>query len=166
MSVFTWLEHTRLATWVGLSDSFFAYPSILLLHTIGLTLVVGVQLVVALRVIGLSPHIPLRELDGLLRLAWVGLALNVPTGVLLLIAKATQFVVNPAFYLKMLSVGLAVSIFFVMKARLDRRNEADESPCDRSSRLLAVACLSCWLLAIVAGRAMAYVGEAAEFGGV
>ena len=38
--------------WIGLSDSFFAYPLILLLHTIGLTLIVGVNLVVALRVLG------------------------------------------------------------------------------------------------------------------
>jgi hypothetical protein len=32
VSVFAWLEQTSLAMWIGLSDSFFAYPLILLLH--------------------------------------------------------------------------------------------------------------------------------------
>src|SRR5688572_20906762 len=149
--------------WIGLSDSFFAYPLILLLHTIGLTLIVGVSLVVALRVLGVSPQIPLSELQKLFPLAWIGLALNIPTGVLLLIAKATQFVVNPAFYLKMIAIVLAVSIFFLMRASLFRDPLVDEKPLKAASRLLALASIACWLLAIVAGRAMAYVGEAAQF---
>jgi len=49
MSPFAWLEQTSLAVWIGQSTSFFAYPAILLLHTIGLTLVAGVNCVVALR---------------------------------------------------------------------------------------------------------------------
>lgn len=150
--------------WVGLSTSFFAYPFILLLHTIGLTLIVGVNLVVALRVLGLSPHIPLSELRKLFPLIWIGLFMNVMTGVLLLIAKATQFIVNPAFYLKMISIAVAVSIFFVMRARLFRDPLLDETPLQRSSKMLALASIAFWMLAIIGGRAMAYVGEAAEFG--
>jgi hypothetical protein len=150
VSVFPWLEQTSLAMWIGLSDSFFAYPLILLLHTIGLTLIVGVNLVVALRVLGISPEMPLHELEQLFPLMWVGLVMNVPTGVLLFIAKASQFVVNPAFYLKMISIVAAVSIFFVMRKHAN-------------SRLLALASIGFWLLAIIGGRAMAYVGEAAQF---
>jgi hypothetical protein len=67
VSSLAWLEQTSLAMWIGLSDSFFAYPLILLLHTIGLTLIVGVNLVVALRVLGASPQIPLSELQKLFR---------------------------------------------------------------------------------------------------
>jgi hypothetical protein len=37
---------------------------------------------------------------------WAGLFMNASTSVLLFIAKASQFVVNPAFYLKMIH-GLA-----------------------------------------------------------
>lgn len=165
MSFFAWLESTSLAMWVGLSNSFFAYPFILLLHTTGLTLIVGVNLVVALRVLGLSPQIPLSELRRLFPLVWIGLAMNVMTGVLLLIAKATQFIVNPAFYLKMASIAVAVTIFFVMRARLFGDPLLDEKPLLRSSKLLALASISFWLLAIIGGRAMAYVGEAAQFGG-
>src|SRR5688572_30773040 len=88
--------------WIGLSDSFFAYPLILLLHTIGLTLIVGVNLVVALRVLGASPEMPLDELEQLFPLMSAGLVMNASTGVLLFIAKASQFIVNPAFYLKMI----------------------------------------------------------------
>jgi len=150
VSVFAWLEQTSLAMWIGLSDSFFAYPLILLVHTIGLTLVVGVNLVVVLRVLGVSPEMPLDELEKLFPLMWVGLFMNASTGVLLFIAKASQFIVNPAFYLKMISIVAAISIFFVMRKHTH-------------SRILALASISFWLLAIIGGRAMAYVGEAAQF---
>jgi len=150
VSVFAWLEQTSLAMWIGLSDSFFAYPLILLLHTIGLTLIVGINLVVALRVLGVSPQIPLSELEELFPLMWVGLFMNAFTGVLLFMAKATQFIVNPAFYFKMISIVAAVSIFLVMRRHTN-------------NRILALASIGFWLLAITGGRAMAYVGEAAQF---
>jgi hypothetical protein len=150
VSVFAWLEQTSLAMWIGLSDSFFAYPLILLVHTIGLTLIVGVNLVVALRVLGVSREMPLDELEQLFPLMWVGLVMNASTGVLLFIAKASQFIVNPAFYLKMVSIAAAVAIFFAMRRRTP-------------SRILAAASIGFWLLAIIGGRAMAYVGEAAQF---
>jgi hypothetical protein len=163
LSFFAWLEHSSLAMWIGLSGSFFAYPFILLIHTIGLTLIVGVNLVVALRVLGVSPEIPLSELRKLFAFTWIGLAMNASTGVLLLIAKATQFIVNPAFYFKMASIGLALSIFFVIRARLFRDPLVDDKHLETSSKVLALALISFWLLAIVGGRAMAYVGEAAQF---
>ena len=163
MSPFAWLEQTSLAVWIGQSTSFFAYPAILLVHTIGLTLVAGVNFVVALRVLGLSPRILLSELPKLFPLMWVGLVMNTTTGLLLLIAKATQFVVNPAFYIKMLSIAVAVSIFFVMRARVFHDPLVDEHPVQGHGRMLALASICFWLLAIVGGRAMAYVGEAAEF---
>jgi hypothetical protein len=150
LAFFAWIENTSLAMWIGLSDSFFAYPLILLLHTIGLTLIVGVNLVVALRVLGVCPEMPLDELEQLFPLMWVGLFMNVLTGVLLFIAKATQFIVNPAFYLKMISIVAALSIFVVMRKHTN-------------SRSLALASIAFWLLAIIGGRAMAYVGEAAQF---
>jgi hypothetical protein len=150
VSVFAWLEQTSLAMWIGLSDSFFAYPLILLVHTVGLTLIVGVNLVVSLRVLGISPEMPLDELEQLFPLMWAGLFMNVLTGVLLFIAKATQFVSNPAFYLKMISIAAALAIFFAMRRRTP-------------SRILAAASIVFWLLAIIGGRAMAYVGEAAQF---
>jgi hypothetical protein len=144
------MENTSLAMWIGLSDSFFAYPLILLVHTVGLTLIVGVNLVVSLRVLGVSPEMPLDELEQLFPLMWAGLVMNVLTGVLLFIAKATQFASNPAFYLKMVSIAAALAIFFVMRRRTP-------------SRILAAASIGFWLLAIIGGRAMAYVGEAAQF---
>jgi len=50
----------------------------------------------------------------------------------------------------MISIAAALAIFFVMRRRTP-------------SRILAAASIGFWLLAIVGGRAMAYVGEAAQF---
>ena len=126
--MFAWLESTSLAMWVGLSNSFFAYPLILLVHTIGLTLIVGVNLIVAVRMLGMSPQIPLSELRKLFPIAWGGLAMNAVTGALLFIAKATQFIVNPAFYLKMASIAVAVVVLFVMSTKVFRDPMLDQKP--------------------------------------
>ena len=149
MSFLTWLEATPVSTWVNASDSVFAYPMVLFIHTIGLTLLVGINLAVNLRTVGFAPQIPAGDLQKLYPVMWTGLGLSVVSGALLLTAKATTMGVNPAFWVKMACVAAAVAIVFGVGAR---------------NRALAVLSIVLWFGAITAGRFMAYIGEAAQFG--
>jgi hypothetical protein len=149
MAFLTWLEASPVSTWVNQSDSVFAYPMVLFIHTVGLTLLVGINLAVNLRTVGFAPQIPAGGLQKLYPVMWTGLALSVVSGALLLAAKATTMGVNPAFYVKMACVGAAVAIVFGVGAR---------------NKALAVVSIVLWFGAITAGRFMAYVGEAAQFG--
>jgi hypothetical protein len=149
MSFLTWLEASPVSTWVNQSDSVFAYPMVLFIHTVGLTLLVGINLAVNLRTVGFAPQIPAGDLQKLYPVMWTGLALSVVSGALLLAAKATTMGVNPAFYVKMACVAAAVAIVFGVGAR---------------NKALAVVSIVLWFGAITAGRFMAYVGEAAQFG--
>ena len=149
MSFLTWLEASPVSTWVNSSDSLFAYPMVLFVHTIGLTLLVGVNLAVNLRTVGFAPQIPAGSLQKLYPLMWTGLGLSVVSGALLLTAKATTMGVNPAFWVKMVCIVAAVAIVFGVGAR---------------NKALAVLSIVLWFGAITAGRFMAYIGEAAQFG--
>ena len=147
MSFLTWLEASNVSMWINQSDSVFAYPAILLVHTIGLTLLVGINLAVNLRILGFAPQVPVLEMQKLSPVMWTGLVLSILSGALLLTAKATTMGVNPAFYVKMVSIALAVLVVFAPR-----------------TRLFAAISIALWLTAITSGRVMAYVGEAAQFG--
>ena len=149
MAFLTWLESSAVSTWVNQSESVFAYPAVLLVHTFGLTLLVGVSLAVNLRSSGFAPQVPLPELRKLYPLMWTGLALSAGSGALLLTAKATTMGVNPAFYVKMACIAVAVGLVFGVR---------------QQNRAVAVLSILLWFGAITAGRFMAYLGEAAQFG--
>src|SRR5262245_23864309 len=165
MDFFAWLESTRISTWINQSSSvFFAYPGILLVHTFGMTLLVGINVAVGLRLLGFAPKVPVLELQRLFPLMWVGLILSSVSGVLLLIAKATSMIANPAFSVEMLAIVLAVWVFFAMRSRIFRDPLLDKKPITTNGRVLAFLSLALWFVALTAGRMMAYIGEAAQFG--
>ncbi len=158
MDFFVWLETSTVGAWINQSSSvFFAYPGILLIHTLGLTLLVGSNVVIGLRILGFAPEVPVIELRKLFPLMWTGLVLSVTSGTLLLTAKATTMIVNPAFFIKMLAIIVAVAVLLRMRSKIFGDPQAN-------GRVLAVISLVLWLVAITSGRMMAYVGEAAHFG--
>ena len=164
MDFFMWLEQTSVATWVNQSDSVFAYPSILLLHTLGLTLLVGINIAIDLRILGFGNRIPVSPLQKFFPLMWCGLAVNASSGVLLLAAKATTMIANPAFYIKIVSIVLSVVNIFAIRRTVFRDPLLDQRPIQMTGKFLALTSIFLWLAAITAGRLMAYVGEAAQFG--
>ena len=101
------LEQTGVLTWIRESSSVWAFPSVLLLHTIGMTLVVGISAGIDLRILGIAPAIPLAPLERFFPVLWIGFWVNAATGTVLLAADATTKLTNPDFYVKMVFVGLA-----------------------------------------------------------
>lgn len=150
-SVLVTLEQTGLSTWIRESGVLYAYPLILFLHTLGLSALVGLNTAIDLRLLGFGAGIPLSSLEKTFGVMWAGLALNAATGVLLFVADATRHTSNPAFYVKLACVALAV----VALARI--RNQVFRN--QKSGRLLAAASLTCWFIAMSAGRLMAYINE-------
>jgi len=77
------------------------------LHFVGLSLLVGVILLIDLRVLGVMPQVSFAALDRLLPWAMLGFALNVFTGMLFFAAAYGQYTNNPAFFWKLIFVLLA-----------------------------------------------------------
>ena len=151
------LEQTGFSTWVRESSSIFAFPSILLLHTIGMGIVVGINAGIDLRILGIAPALPLAPMEKFLPILWVGFWVNAVTGVVLVVVDATTKLSNPDFYVKMVFIALAIINLRMLRNRVFRDPLIDE-PLSINAKVLAVTSLIFWLGAITAGRLMAYVG--------
>jgi hypothetical protein len=150
------IEDTGFSTWLRESESPFAFYFILLFHTFGLALLVGANVVVDLRLLGVARAIPLAPLQRLFRPMWAGFTINAVTGILLVIAYPTKSLTNLDFYIKLALIGIAL---WVMQ-RLNKRVFGDpalseEEMISRGARL-AKWSLILWFGAITAGRLLAY----------
>ena len=158
MEFLSLIEHTRFSQWVVGSSSVFAYPSILLLHTIGMGVVVGISAGIDLRILGLAPGLPVAPLERFFPLLWVGFWVNAVTGVVLLAADATTKFTNLDFYVKMGFIALSIVFLQVQRKGLFRDPLVDKKPFSSNEKMLALASIVCWLGAITAGRLLGYVG--------
>jgi hypothetical protein len=155
-TLFIWLESTAFSTWIRESPSVFAFPAILSLHTIGMGLVAGINLAIALRILGAGSGVPVKEMKRFLPVMWSGFWLNAASGVALLIGYPTKALTNPVFYLKLVLIAVALGIVtWITRQVLNDSRAASDGP-SAHARLFAFASLACWVGAITAGRLLAY----------
>lgn len=154
MEFFVWLQNTALAQWVARSQSILAYPTILVLHTVGLALLVGGNVVIDFRLLGFGRKAPLADIGKLFPMMWVGLSINVISGSLLFIADAVHKASQWIFYAKL---GFIVLALFTLRwiQPIVMGNEVVKTPA--KGKFLATTSLLMWLGAISAGRLMAYL---------
>lgn len=148
---FNTIEQSDFSTWIRESPSFFAFYFILLFHTVGLSLVVGANAVIDLRILGVASSLPLKPLRRLFNIAWTGLGINITTGILLLIGYPTKALTNPVFYFKLSFIALAVIFMYRMMRLFDDAN-LSEAAVITKGKAVAVLSLTFWVCAISAGR--------------
>ncbi len=110
-----WLELSAFSTWMRESPSLFAFPIILAVHTIGLGFIAGINAAIDLRVLGAAPQVPVGEFRRFLPIMWMGLWLNIASGIALLVAYPTKALTNPVFYLKLALIGAALAILKIVR---------------------------------------------------
>src|SRR5262245_15816055 len=150
------LEQSGFSTWVRESPSVWAYPTILFMHTVGLGFLVGTSIVLDLRVLGLSPHLPLQPMKRFVPVMWAGFWINAISGVILAVIDATSMLLNPLFYIKLSFIVLAMFCGRLI-ARQVFTNSLADAPVGSGARILAGASLFFWVGAITAGRLTAYL---------
>lgn len=148
------LENLPFSTWLRESDSIWAYPTMLTLHTIGLALLVGASAALNLRVLGRGQPMALADLRPLFRWMWIGFWINALSGVVLLAADATTKAAAPMFLIKLGLVAIGVAVMAVQR----REVFAPAAAVTPAARVLAATSLTVWFVAIAAGRLMAYPG--------
>src|SRR2546428_12460947 len=109
------LEQMGFSKWVRESSSILAFPSILLLHTIGMGVVVGINAGIDLRILGIAPALPLAPMERFIPLLWLGFWVNAATGIVLVMVDATAKFSNPDFYVKMGLIGLPLINFRLLR---------------------------------------------------
>ncbi len=158
MEILEFLENNGLAIWLRESPSVLAYPTLLAFHTFGMAFLVGTSTAIALRLLGFASNVPLAPLRKFFPVMWLGSAISVVSGALLLMLDAKLFLTMPAFYIKMLAIAAALTVMRLLLTRVFS-DEADVNtgPVPRKAPVLAGAVLISWAIAIAAGRVTAYL---------
>jgi hypothetical protein len=155
MRILAYLDHSDFSTWLLGSNSIWAYPTVLTLHTFGMMVLVGAALVIDLRLLGFGRGIPLTSLRTMFTVIWAGLALNAVTGSMLFVADATKRATQPMFLLKLTLIAVGVVTLVMLKRYV--YSDRGEPVVTGTAKLLALVSLLVWCAAITAGRLLAYV---------
>jgi hypothetical protein len=151
------LDQSAFSQWLLSSNSIWAYPTVLTLHTFGMMVLVGAALMVDLRLLGFGRSIPVTSMGKMFRIMWGAFWLNLVTGTMLFIADATKRATQPLFLVKLTLVALGiVTLVLIKRSMFDGRQEP--VVITGSVKRLALASLLLWCAAITAGRLLAYVG--------
>lgn len=144
----SWLGHTaRHSAWTFMIAN--------VLHVLGAALLVGAIAVFDVKVLAERGHAAWQVGRYAIPLAAAGLALQVPTGVILLAAEARALGVNPAFYAKLAFIALGLANVALFHRRFGAALRWGYLP--EGARLYAAGSLTAWALVLVAGRMIAYL---------
>ena len=151
------LQNSAFSGWVVGSNSIWAYPMILTMHTVGLGIVVGAAAVLDMRLLGVGPGIPLAEMERVFPLFWTGFTINLISGVMLFISEAADKATQPVFIIKLSLIAIGVAVTARIRRVMFRSGAAAAASIPSEARALAMGSLATWAGAIVAGRLMAYL---------
>ena len=152
-----YLQNLALANWVRSSPSIFAYSTVLTAHAVGLAIVVGVNTIIALRLLGIAPGIPLAGLRRLYSIVWIGFFINLVSGCLLFIAEAHSMAAMVTFWAKLFLVALGMIVASLLRRYyFNDVASVQAGVVTRVGRNLAIVSLACWYLALIVGRLTGY----------
>jgi hypothetical protein len=154
-----WLERSALGEFMGTS-SLWIYPAVNLLHIFGIAALFGGAAVIDLRLLGLWPRASLPAItEAAVPVSAAGVLLAVPTGVVLLATKSTEYIGNPYLLVKFIAIVVGLTNVALLnlspawKARRERELESHER---RRLAVFGGVSLAAWLAAVAAGRLIAY----------
>jgi hypothetical protein len=153
-SFFVWCEHTVIGTTVR--ESIWLFPIIEVVHLVGLAVLGGAILLVDLRLLGIGLHdVPVSSLARSAR-PWllVSLALTIGSGLLLFLSEALKCYENPAFWLKVGFLILALLFAGVVRPRFTR--DVTAGPLRLGARLAGAVSVFLWTGVAAAGRGIGF----------
>jgi hypothetical protein len=140
-------------------DTPWAWTSAETIHFVGLTLLVGVLLLINMRMLGFMKQVPFEALDRLLPWAMLGFAINTMTGMLFFAASANSYVGNPAFYWKLVFVLLGgINVLYFTFDRTWAQEPGREAPA--LSKLAAMSAMCLWVGVMYWGSMLPFIGQA------
>lgn len=147
-----------LATWVKAVP--WVWPAAETLHFIGLSLLMGVVLLIDLRMLGVMKQVSVHALDRLIPWGVLGFGLNVVTGMLFFVAAPEQYTANVAFFWKigLLIVAVFNGLYFTVYDKAwALAPGADAAPL---SKVMAASALLLWIGVMYYGSMLPFIGNA------
>ncbi len=151
------LEDLSFSHWVKEAQTIWAFPTILFVHTLGMSIVAGGNAMISFVVLGFWPAQPVKPLERMFPLMWFAFGLNAVSGTMMLVADATTKLTTLDFYIKMAFVFAGFFLLRRMRRTIFEDPQLDQAPFSSNAKMLAWASIACWFGAITAGRLLAYV---------
>lgn len=152
------IEYSSLGT--SIAESLWAFPTLETLHVIALVTVVGTIAVMDLRLLGLASHqvAVTRMSKDTLPWTWGAFVLAAITGGLLFVSKASSYMANPYFLIKMgLLVLAGLNMLYFHYVTYKTVHEWDEGPVlPTGAKVAATLSLVFWVGVVFAGRAIGF----------
>jgi hypothetical protein len=150
-----------LARTVGsfVTDTPWMWPTCETLHFVGLSLLLGVVLLVDLRVLGVLRGVSFQSLHRLLPWAALGFGVNIGTGMLFFVGIPGQYTKNAAFYWK---IGLAMlaglnALYFTVLDEPWSLGPKEDAPL--TAKIAAASAMALWLGVLYFGSMLPFIGN-------
>ncbi len=153
LPLFQWFEATAVGT--AVSKSTYLFPSIEVVHLLGLTLLLGAVLVINMRLLGLGMRrqsVP-QVSEAMTPLFWTGVGTAILTGAVLFLAEAVKCYFNVAFAYKMTLLALAL-LFHIT---IHRKVRMSAAPSSAAAASVAIISLVLWFGVGIAGRWIGFI---------
>jgi hypothetical protein len=160
-SITAFLEGLQASSWaVFFHNKAWAFTTVEVVHVFAVSLVLGTIAIVDLRLLGFaSTKRPFVELSRqVLPFTWAAFVIAVIAGLLLFISRATEYFVNPVFWIKMVVIavaGINMMIFEFNTVRGVQKWNLDPTPPERA-RLAGGISIGCWGIVLFLGRLIAF----------
>lgn len=152
-----WIRTASIADFINQTN--WAWPTLETLHFIGLSMILGVALMVNLRMLGVAKNISFSALHRLLPWGILGFGLNVSTGVLFFVTIPDQYTENLALHIKMVLMMIAgVNILYFTMFEEPWKLGPGEDASTRA-KVVTTATVVLWVGVIYFGRMMPFIGN-------
>jgi uncharacterized membrane protein len=128
------------------------------IHFFGFCLIFGTALAVMLRVLGFWKSVPFSAVHRLLPLGFLGVMMNVFTGMLMLLADTYRYVVNDYTFapkIVLIPLGGIAVLYLSLSEELWKVKAGEDAP--MSAKWVATVVLLSWAGVIICGRLLPYV---------
>jgi hypothetical protein len=150
------LEQTSISLFIRESSSYFAFPGVLSMHTLGLCFLLGANTIVSMRCLGMISTIPLKPLRKLFPFMWLGLLLTIISGIGLTISHATTRALNPILLVKLAIIAIGSPIMWKFQKKILDDPSVSEDELVKRTKTIAASQIILWFIVLVAGRLIAY----------
>jgi uncharacterized membrane protein len=144
-----------LERWVN--DHAFSWPTLEMIHYVGMAFLFGVSTVYLFRMLGLMKGIRLSALHRLLPMAIIGFVINVITGMTFFAAAPQIYLGKDAFHIKMMGILLATVpiLYFTMFDKPWQVQADDDAPA--TVKIAAVATFVLVVAVMIYGRFLPWI---------
>jgi uncharacterized membrane protein len=127
-------------------------------HFFGFTMIFATVLIVVLRILGFWKSVPFSAVHRLLPIGVIAVAMNVFTGMLMMLADTYRYVVNDYTFapkIAFIPIGATAILYFSLSDRLWKLKAGEDAPV--LAKAVAILVFVCWAGVIACGRLLPYL---------